>query len=175
MKIHFSAGPRGHRAARLWRTALPQAAVAFLLAITIAGTAWAGPSGSHSYSGDFTAVRPDTCPSPVGICTHGTLTGSVLSTYDFVADTLVFTSPNTADYTGHDVIETAQGAEILGSDTGTLTIRPDGVTADFVTTVNVIGGTRQYEDATGQIVAPGVLDLVTGSTSGTYSGTIYLG
>ncbi len=58
---------------------------------------------------------------------------------------------------------------------GTLTIRPDRVTADFVTTVNVIGGTRQYEDATGQIVAPGVLDLVTGSTSGTYSGTIYLG
>ena len=39
-------------------------------------------------SGDFTAVRPQTCSSPVGICTHGTLKGDFPSTYDFVADTL---------------------------------------------------------------------------------------
>jgi hypothetical protein len=115
------------------------------------------------------------CPSPVGICTHGTLTGSVLSTYDFVADTLVFTSATTADYTGHSVIRTEQGAEIFGSDSGTLMIRSDGFTADFVTTVHVVGGTRQYVDATGSIVAPGVLNLITGATEGSYAGTICLG
>jgi len=157
------------------RLSIPMAGVAFLLALSLAGTALAAAGGCHDYSGGFTAVRPDTCASPVGICTDGTLTGSVLSTYDFVADTLVFTSATTADYTGHSVIRTDQGAEIFGSDSGTLTIRPDGVAADFVTTVHVVGGTSQYAHATGEIVAPGVLDLVTGATVGTYSGTICLG
>ena len=52
-----------------------------------------------------------------------------------------------------------------------LTFLPNG-TAPFVTTVQVAGGTRQYDGATGQIVAPGVLDLASGGTVGTYSGTI---
>ena len=128
--------------------------------------------GCKSFSGDFTAVAPLQCPSPVGICTHGTLTGGFPSTYDFVADTLVSTGvPGEFAYTGHSVITTAQGARVFGSDSGVLTFLPNG-TAPFVTTVQVVGGTRQYEGATGQIVAPGVLDLASGGTIGTYSGTI---
>jgi hypothetical protein len=143
--------------------------------LVLGGPAFAAAGGCHSYGGTFTAVRPDGCPSPVGICTQGTLAGSVLDTYDFVADTLVFTGPNTADYTGHSVVRTQQGAEILGSDSGSLTIRPDGVTADFVTTVHVVGGTRQYAGASGEIVALGVLSLVTGATEGSYAAAICLG
>ncbi len=151
------------------------AGVAFPLTLLLGGTALAATGGCHEYCGDFTAVRPDTCTSAVGICTHGTLTGSVLSTHDFVADTPVFTSATSADYTGHSVIRTEQGAEIIGSDSGTLTIRPDGLNADFVTTVHVVAGTRQFAHATGEIVAPGVLNLVTGATVGAYSGRICLG
>jgi hypothetical protein len=146
-----------------------------LVGLALADPALGAAGGCHGYSGGFTAIRPHICSSPVGICTNGTLIGSVLETYDFVADTLVFTSATTANYTGHSVIKTAQGAQIYGSDSGMLAIRSDGVMADFVTTVHVVGGTREYARATGSIVAPGVLNLITGGTEGSYSGTICLG
>ena len=44
--------------------------------------------------------------------------------------------------------------------------------APFVTTVHLVGGTRQYAGASGQIVAPGVLDLAKGTTDGTYTAVI---
>jgi len=155
---------------RLWI-----ALAACTLSLGAAGGALAAAGGCHSFSGDFTAVAPAVCPSPVGICTHGTLTGGFPSTYDFVADTLVPTgNPGEFAYTGHSTITTPQGAQIFGSDSGVLTMRPDG-TAPFVTTVHVVGGTRQYAHGAGQLVAPGVLNLATGATVGTYSGTICLG
>ena len=113
-------------------------------------------------SGDFTAVRPQSCSSPVGICTHGTLRGGFPSTYDFVADTLVPAndpdSPNKSLYTGHSIITTPKNGQLFGRDTGFLFVEEDG-RAPFVTTVHLVGGTRQYAGASGQIVAPGVLDL----------------
>jgi len=48
------------------------------------------------------------------------------------------------------------------------------VVADFVTTVHVVGGTRQYARASGEIVAPGVLNVVTGATEGSYAAAICL-
>ncbi len=149
----------------------PRRALVFALAaLGLAASAVAGPC--VSYGGTFTAVRPAECSSPVGICTHGTLVGGFPSTYDFVADTLVPTgSPGEFAYTGHSVITTRQGARLLGSDSGHLTIRADG-TAPFVTTVHLVGGTRQYEGATGQFVAPGVLTLATGATVGSYEATV---
>ncbi|HEY6032343.1 MAG TPA: hypothetical protein VIU44_17365, partial [Gaiellaceae bacterium] len=77
-------------------------------------------------------------------------------------------------YSGHSTITTDEGALIFGSDSGVLVPNGDG-TANFVTTVQIVGGTRQYAHATGQFVAPGVLDLTTGDTVGTYSATICLG
>ena len=128
--------------------------------------------GCKSFSGEFTAVAPAVCTSPFHICTHGTLTGGFPSTYDFTVDTLVQISPNQSAYTGHSTITVLHGgAQLSGSDSGVLTFLPDG-TASFVTTVDVVGGTRQYAGATGQIVAPGILTLATGATVGTYSGTI---
>lgn len=146
------------------------AAVVGLFFATTASALAAG-GGCHSYSGDFTAVAPAVCPSPYGICTHGTLVGGFPSTYDFVVDTLDF---GTGAYTGHSTITTAQGALIFGSDSGVLVPNGDG-TAGFVTTVHIVGGTRQYAHATGTFVAPGTLNLATGDTVGTYSATICLG
>jgi hypothetical protein len=135
----------------------------------LAATATAKPC--KTFTGTFTAVAPATCPSPVGICTHGTLVGGFPSTYDFVADTLVPTGvPGEFNYTGHSVITTRKG-RLFGSDSGHLTMLPDG-TAPFVTTVNLVGGTRKYEGVTGQFVAPGVLDLATGATVGSYTARI---
>ena len=129
----------------------------------------AGPC--KTYTGTFTAVAPGECSSPVGICTHGTLVGGFPSTYDFVADTLVPTGgPGEFAYTGHSVITTRKG-KLFGSDSGHLTMLPDG-TAPFVTTVQLVGGTRKYEAVTGQFVAPGVLDLATGATVGSYTARI---
>ena len=97
---------------------------------------------------------------------------------DFAVETLVPDPANPLHllYTGHSTITTTQGAVMHGSDSGFMDLNPPYfTTANFVTTVQIVGGTRQYAHATGQFVAPGVLDLTTGDTVGTYSATICLG
>src|SRR6266704_6576078 len=113
---------------------------ALTLAVFVVGLATAAAAAPcKTYTGTFTAVAPADCASPVRICTHGTLVGGFPSTYDFVADTLVPTGiPGEFTYTGHSLITTRQGARLLGSDSGHLTIRADG-TAPFVTTVHLVG------------------------------------
>ena len=123
----------------------------------------AAAGGCHAVSGDFTAVSPPSCPS--FLCTHGTLTGDLAGTYDFVA---VGLTPDGA-VAGRSTITLPNGAVIHGSDTSVL--HPDGT---FVTTVRIVGGTRQYAHATGALVAPGAF-TANGGTEGTYSGTICLG
>ena len=149
-------------------------ATLLLLVAMVGGANTVSASGGcKSYSGSFTAVRPNSCASLVGICTHGTLIGGFPSTYDFTADTLIPTgNPGEFAYTGHSTITTRQGAVLVGSDSGVLTIQPDGTTALFVTTVHIVDGTRQYQGATRSFVAPGTLNLVTGATVGTYSALI---
>ena len=126
-------------------------------------------------TGDFTAVAPSTCTSPVGICTLGTLKGQFPSTYAFTADSLAPAndpaSPNKFVYTGHSTITAASGDQMFGSDSGFLYMEPDGH-APFVTTVKIVGGTGAYAHAKGQFVAPGALHLADGSTVGTYTAYI---
>ena len=137
----------------LSRNAMGVAVLAFGLATSVD----AGPC--RTYTGTFTAVAPAECSSPVGICTHGTLVGGFPSTYDFVADTLVPTGgPGEFAYTGHSVITTRKG-KLFGSDSGHLTMLPDG-TAPFVTTVQLVGGTRKYEGVTGHMRFDGRWDNI---------------
>jgi len=126
-------------------------------------TAKAAAGGCHAVSGDFTAVSPPDCPS--FLCTHGTLTGDLAGTYDFVA---IGITPEGA-VAGRSTITLENGAVIHGSDTSVL--HPDGT---FVTTVRFVGGTRQYAHVAGALVAPGAF-TPSGGTEGTYSGTICLG
>ena len=124
-----------------------------------------------TFFGNFTAVPPAVCPSPVGICTHGTLTGGFPSTYDFVMDTLVPTLvPGVFAYTGHSLIGSATGT-LSGADSGFLQMTGP-TSASFVTVVRILSGTGAFTGATGGIVAPGKLDFVTGGTVGTYSGAV---
>jgi len=124
--------------------------------------------------GPFTSnlVPPPECQSPVGVCTIGTLDGKFPETYDFVMDTLVDIGGGQSTYTGHSVItRTRGGATILGQDTGVLTFTGP-LTATFVTTVNIAGGTKQFADATGQYVATGQLNFATGAATGTFTSTV---
>jgi hypothetical protein len=136
---------------------------AAMLTVAPVGRASAAAGGCHAVSGEFTAVPPPVCPS--FLCTHGTLTGGLEATYDFVATGF---TPEGA-VAGHSTITLENGAVINGSDTSVL--NPDG---SFVTTVRIVGGTRQYAHATGALVAPGMF-TTNGGTVGTYSGTICLG
>jgi hypothetical protein len=119
--------------------------------------------GCHAVSGTFVAVSPPACPS--FLCTHGRLSGGLEGTYDFVATGV---TPEGA-VTGNSTITLDNGAVIRGNDNSIL--NPDG---SFVTTVRIVGGTRQYAHATGALVAPGHF-TAGGGTEGTYSGTICLG
>jgi len=146
---------------------------AALLAIAAAGAR--ADDACRTFSGSFTAVPPQQCASPVHICTHGTLIGGLPSTYDFVMDTLVPTRiPGVFTYTGHSLITVKSGATLTGSDSGLMRLKGDG-TASFVTIVRIVGGTGELAGATGGIIAPGTLNLATGSTVGTYSGVLCVG
>jgi len=85
-------------------------------ALALAGPAAAAAGGCHDVSGTFVAVAPAVCPSPVGICTHGTLSGDLAGTYDFVASGF---SP-TGDLVGNSTITLKNGAVIYGNDTSVL-------------------------------------------------------
>jgi len=119
-------------------------------------------------AGAFSAEAPESCTSPIGICTHGKLTGGLRSTYDFVADTQDDSGP-VASLTGHSTITLAKGKSVLhGQDTSTVA-HDNGA---FTTTVKVAGGTRQYEHASGTVVAIGTFDFTTHATKGTYNAHI---
>lgn len=149
---------------------IPIAAAAVALTTLFAGSVRAEQACS-TFSGDFTAVPPAACASPVGICTHGTLTGGFPSTYDFTMDTLVPTGiPGVFAYTGHSLL-TAAGGTLTGADTGFMRMTGPA-SASFVTVVRIASGTGAYAGATGVIVAPGALDFSTGHTVGTYSGGV---
>jgi hypothetical protein len=149
--------------------------VTFVSVLALARISVAVAADCQTASGDFTAVRPQSCSSPVGVCTHGTLKGGFPSTYDFSADTLQPandpSTPNKSLYTGHSVITTPKHGKLFGHDIGFLFVEEDG-RAPFVTTVHVVGGTRQYVGVSGQFVAHGVLDLAQGTTDGTYTAVI---
>lgn len=134
-----------------------------VLALCPAEPSRAAAGGCHSVSGAFTAVSPPDCPS--FLCTHGRLTGDLSATYDFVATGLNLDG----SVAGNSTIKLDNRAVIRGKDTSVL--NGDGT---FVTTVRIVGGTREYAHATGALVAPGAF-TANGGTEGTYSGTVCLG
>ena len=137
-----------------------------LAALALAGPAAAAKGGCHDVEGEFTAVTIPPGPecASFAFCTSGQLTGDLAGPYFF---TVTGFGP-TGELLAASTITKTNGAVIQGSDVSV--INPDGT---FTTTLNVIGGTRQYAHATGQIVASGAFTPT--GTAGTYSGTICLG
>ena len=148
------------------RSKLTQAVVAtsvFAL-VSVPKSVTAEERGCHTFAGRFTAVTV-ACPDPsLLLCTHGTLRGDLEGTYDFEATGVT----ETGALTGHSIITLENGAMIFGNDVSVL--NPDGT---FVTTVTIVGGTRQFEHATGTLTATGSLTAT--GTEGTYIAEICLG
>ena len=154
--------------------------VSMLVTALVLVSAGAAAANCKDRNGDFTSVLvpPPVCTSPVGICTLGTLTGEFPSTYAFTMDTLdpAFdpADPTRFVFTGHSVITDAHGGTLFGSDSGFIFIDLPAP-GPFVTTVEIVGGTRGYRKASGEFVASGVLDFISGNAVGTYTSTICKG
>jgi hypothetical protein len=142
-----------------------------LVAAAVAALALAGVAAAKEckpVSGTFSAVNvfPPECTSPVGFCTRGTLTGDLDAGYEFSQTAATVAFPFVTFTGASTITRTHGGAQLFGSDLGTINL----VDQTFTTIVNVVGGTKQYEGASGQIVATG--NLTATGTEGTYTGVI---
>jgi hypothetical protein len=132
-----------------------------------------GSGGCAAFAGPFGSVTVPVppCTSPVGLCTHGLLTGAFPATYDFTFATLQNagdpTDPTEFVYTGHSVVTTTSGV-MNTNDSGVIHIPTSGAPAPFVTTAVVANGTGPYTSTTGEFVASGTLDFTTGDAVGSY-------
>jgi hypothetical protein len=155
-----------------FHTYLAALALAAVLGLLIlAGAVFADEC--EDIAGDFSSVLVQAgCTSPVGICTHGLLTGDLEATYDFTMLTLTAPDATGASYyTGTSVITTPDGSKIFSNDTGV--IYPGLFPAPFVTTAHLTRGTGRFKKVDGgQIVASGQLNFNTGQAVGTYTGEI---
>ena len=146
--------------------------------LTCALTSDLQASDPHVFLGTFTSTfeaGPGCVDSPIQLCTHGILSGDWVGTYEFS-----FTSqapsgnpeaPNEILYTGNSVITLSNGAMIFENDTSAM--YPDATGhAAFTTIVTVVGGTKNYGDAAGEIVAWGDIDLINGTAVGSYRAVI---
>jgi hypothetical protein len=134
-----------------------------VLATSLVWSAAAAAKECKPVSGTFEATIV-ACPAP--FCTAGSLTGGLTASYSFVMTSAVQEGP-ILNFTGASTIsQTLGGAELYGADTGWINFA-DGT---FQTTVNIVGGTKQYDGASGQLVATG--NLTPTGTAGTYTGEI---
>ena len=117
----------------------------------------------------------DQCNSPVGLCTAGSLTGSLRGSYGYTAATLTSandpTIPFVFFYTGRSMVETRNGSTLIGTDSGTLDLDPDGF-GNFTALITFTEATGKLEGSRSQISLVGHLDLETGTAEGTYRGML---
>ncbi|MGH7436019.1 MAG: hypothetical protein ACRENE_10135 [Polyangiaceae bacterium] len=130
-----------------------------------------GPKCQH-FDGPFSSVTvaPPECTSPVGLCTHGLLTGEFVGTYDFTVETLTPSpsDPTTLILTGHSVVTTKNGV-MLTNDVSILHTMGPTTPSPFVTTAVVASGDHHWRATTGQFVATGSLVLATGEATGSFT------
>ena len=127
----------------------------------------------HAFYGPFSSVivPPPDCQSPVGLCTHGTLTGEFPATYDFTALTEETDTehPNSVRLTGMSVVTTSKGV-IHTDDVSVLNM----VTGDFVTKA-IVHDSDIAQAQSGGFIAAGNLNLMTGEATGNYSAILCSG
>ena len=146
-------------------------ALLFVMALGVGVSADMG--GCQDFSGEFTStlVPPPACESPIGICTHGVLTGEIEGTYDFVMTELACgtdpLNPAVCTYAGDSIVTTEKGS-IVTRDTGVMD-QTNPTAVPFVTTAEFLEGTNRYTNAAGTFVATGQLNFFTGEAVGTYT------
>ncbi len=154
--------------------------IATLLAISLS-TEGARANKDHkecsASTGPFTSTLGGPCTSPIGLCTHGMLSGEVEANYDFTFLTLVSandpTDPTKSVYTGTSVVTFHDGSGVLFTeDTGVIHEPVDGSPAPFVTKAIVDHGTKRLHQTIGGFIAAGSLVFQTGVATGSYSAVL---
>jgi hypothetical protein len=124
----------------------------------------------HAFYGPFTSVVtvPPACMSPVGLCTHGILTGEFPATYDFTALTQATdpSDPNVVTLTGKSVVTTSKGV-IYTNDISVINF----ATGNFVTKA-IVHKTNLRDAKSGGFIAAGNLNPSTGQAIGNYSAVL---
>ena len=137
---------------------------AVVVAATVVVFAASAVAGSNVVKGNFSSVvvsGPD-CPSPVGLCTQGELTGGLKGTFFFSASALIPTAdtPSTGVllYTGDITIE-AKGGTLTCKDAGAFRTTGDGAVSSVCA---VVAGTGDYAGAGGTVQYVGNFSAETG-------------
>jgi hypothetical protein len=153
------------------RLAVKIAVPAFLL-ILIATQALAA-SGCKKVNGKFT-LQPITgpeCRSPVGLCAHGTFSGDLVGTSDFVGSSIIPSAdtPTTAVIfvTGDTTFTTKSGDMLFTKDAISLRTTGDG---EFGEVDTIVGGTGSRAGSTGALTATGTFTSAGGA--GVYEGEV---
>lgn len=126
--------------------------------------------------GRYTAMPlpPQSCFSPVGFCTAGTLTGSLRGSYSFTMNQAIPagepTAPGATFYTGVSLMETL-GGSLVGTDTGTVDLSPVG-TSQQAALITVTEGADGLEGTSGYLTLIGEMNLFTGEVRGRYQGEL---
>jgi hypothetical protein len=141
--------------------------VVLLLSVVSARAGDDDKSRCHAFYGPFTSVvvLPPNCKSPVGLCTHGILTGEFPASYDFTALTQTTdpSDPSVVTLTGKSVVTTSTGV-IYTDDVSVINF----ATGDFVTKA-LVHSTNLRQANSGGFIAAGNLNPATGQASGSYS------
>jgi hypothetical protein len=118
---------------------------------------------------EASVLPPDQCAGI--LCTAGRVWGGVQGTYQFVMTSLQPSGavPSIMFFTGDSTIALKSGDTVLGIDTGSIDLGPNG---GFASLITFNGGTGSHANASGQIRLRGELSQADGTTIGDYLGTI---
>ncbi len=145
------------------------AMVLTVLGMCVGGSAeaWAGCKKVQGHV-EETAVP---CASGPGLCTVGPVNGGIQGEYRFTLLSASGTSthtPSVVHFVGASVIATAKG-DLHFSESGALDTAPPG---HFVDLQTIIGGTGDFEGASGQLMLSGTFDLASGYGTSRFHGEI---
>lgn len=123
-------------------------------------------------------VPPGTghCPNqPTAFCTAGRVWGGLQGTYEFVMTAAMPSAalggvPTILFFTGTSVVNVKKGAQLIGTDTGS--IDPPPGAGGFASLITLTGGTGSMSGATGQIRLRGEFVAASGTTGGDYVGRL---
>jgi hypothetical protein len=116
-----------------------------------------------------TQVVGAACPSPIGLCTQGTLTGGLRGTFFYTAESLIVLPDGiTGVFDGTVVLQTPKG--VVTEHDHTIANLQTGQLADVQT---ILSGTGAWTGATGTIQVYGSFNFATGVGASRYEGTIF--
>lgn len=144
--------------------------LSIVLAISVVPSPASAQQTCKPVIGHFEAsvLPPAECPGV--LCTAGRVWGGLQGTYRFVMTSLQPSAavPSIFFFTGESVVTTKSDNLVLGTDTGSIDLGPNG---GFASLITFHGGTGEHANASGQIRLRGELDPA-GITSGDYIGTL---